>query len=216
MAEVMLTRRVALGTLGAGGGLAVLAACKIVPIAETGGQDAGFDAKGYAGELWTSEALPHFELAARPVAEVLTAIAADIGTAGSAYGYRPATEGSPWSFVVSGRGMVTAKNTASRAGTLTVAVEGTAPPLEVVIQIGPVVRGNAVRDSLPFVSFKDFTNQLEFADVGKAFTALAVARTTAAAQAAAAGDTVTFLGVMSLNTSSERILVTPVSLQAGG
>lgn len=217
MTEGFPRRREVLRAVVAGGGLLILAGCKIVSIAENDQQQtAGFDAPAYAAGLWTAEALPHFESAAKPVAEVISAVAADIGAAGASYGYRPATEGSPWTFIVSGRGTVTAKNTESRAGTLSVAIEGTAPPLEVAVQIGPVVRGNAVRDSLPFVSFKDFTNQLEFADVGKAFTALSVAGTTEAAQAAAVGDTVTFVGVMSLNTSADRVLVTPVSLQVGG
>lgn len=216
MADVMLTRRGALKALAIGGGLLALSACKIVPIGDKIGETAAFDATGYAEGLWASQALPHFASAAKPIVDVLPAIAADIGAAGATYGYRPATEGSAWTFVVSGRGTVTAKNTESRAGTLTVAVEGAAPPLEVAMQIGPVVRGNAVRDSLPFVSFKDFTNQLEFADVGKAFTALSVTATTEAAQAAAVGDVVTFIGVMSLNTSSDKILVTPVSLEIGG
>lgn len=195
-------------------GFTLLSGCKIVAIGDTEGQGGGFDAITYAEKLWASQALPHFQSGAKPVTQVIEAIAADIDAAGATYGYRPATEGSPWTFIVSGSGKATAKNTESRAGTLTVAIDGAAP-LEVALQVGPVVRGNAVRDSLPFVSFKDFTNQLEFADVGKAFTALSVAATADAAKAAKVGDTVTFTGVMSLNTSSDKILVTPVALQVG-
>jgi predicted lipoprotein len=38
----------------------------------------------------------------------------------------------------------------------------------VAIQIGPVLRGTALRDALPFVRFTDFVNQLEFAAVANA------------------------------------------------
>ena len=36
------------------------------------------------------------------------------------------------------------------------------------IQIGPVLRGTALRDALDFVRFTDFVNQLEFAGVANA------------------------------------------------
>src|SRR5690606_15802269 len=107
---------------------------------------------------------------------------------------------SAWTFVVTGTGTVTAKNTKSRAGTLDVTLDGAAPPTQVEVQIGPIIRGNAIRDSLPFVSFNDFTNQLEFADAGKALTALALKAIEAEAASITEGQKVTFVGAMSLNT----------------
>ncbi|SEP74046.1 Predicted lipoprotein [Devosia sp. YR412] len=188
-----------------------LSGCKILPIAdEAETAAAGFNAQAYAAELWTGRALPHFVEAAKPVAEVLPAIGADLAAAGAEFGYR-AGEGSPWSFVVSGTGVVSAKNVESRAGTLEVAVDGLADP--VVLQIGPVIRGNAVRDGLPFVTFQDFTNQIEYADVGKALTALALEGFSGNAEAIAVGDTVNFTGAMSLAGASDKLLVTPVTLE---
>src|SRR5690606_28126324 len=135
---------------------------------------------------------------------------ADLEAAGTEFGYR-AGEGSPWSFIVSGEGVVAAENTESRAGTLDVTVEGLADP--VVLQIGPVIRGNAVRDALPFVSFQDFTNQLEYADAGKALTALALGGIAANAETIAVGDSVTFTGSVSLSKSSDRLQITPIVLE---
>ena len=40
---------------------------------------------------------------------------------------------------------------------------------EATVQIGPAMRGTAIRDALDFVSFGDFTNQIDFARFGKAF-----------------------------------------------
>ncbi|MGB3339804.1 MAG: DUF2291 domain-containing protein, partial [Devosia sp.] len=188
-----------------------LTGCKILPIAEdNAAATAGFDAASYAAELWTTQALPHFADSARPVAEVLQAIGADLPAAGTQFGYR-AGEGSPWSFIVSGTGPVAAKNTESRAGTLEVAVEGLAEP--VVLQIGPVIRGNAVRDALPFVSFKDFTNQIEYANAGKALTALAVEGFTAGVEAIAVGDMVSFTGAISMAGAADKLQVTPISIE---
>ncbi|WP_108395389.1 DUF2291 family protein [Devosia submarina] len=188
-----------------------LAGCKIVPIAEEqAAAPAGFDAASYADGIWTTQALPFFSETARPVAEVLPAVIADLQAAGTQFGYR-AGEGSPWSFVVNGTGEVIAKNTESRAGTLKVAVEGLAEP--VLVQIGPVIRGNAVRDALPFVSFKDFVNQIEYANAGKALTALAYAAITQSAEAVAVGDVVTFTGAIAISRAGDPVMVTPVSLE---
>lgn len=188
-----------------------LAGCKIVPIAEEqAAAPAGFDASGYADGIWAGQALPFFSETARPVAEVVPAILADLEAAGPQFGYR-AGEGSPWSFVVNGTGEVVAKNTESRAGTLEVAVEGVAEP--VVVQMGPVIRGNAVRDALPFVSFKDFVNQIEYANAGKALTALAYAAISQGAEAVAVGDVVTFTGAIAVSRPGDAVMVTPVSLE---
>ena len=188
-----------------------LAGCKIVRIAEQEvAAPAGFDAGSYAEGIWTSQVLPYFAENARPVGDVVPAIIADLDGAGAQFGYRSG-EGSPWSFVVSGTGEVTAKNTESRAGTIELAVEGVAEP--VVIQIGPVIRGNAVRDALPFVSFKDFVNQLEYANAGKALTALAAEGFAANVEAIAIGDRVSFTGSISVSRGGDALLVTPVVLE---
>jgi len=187
-----------------------LTGCKIVQIADQEtAAPAGFDANSYVAGLWESQALPHFKQSAKPVTEVLPAIASDFAAAGSNLGYR-AGEGSPWSFVVTGTGKVVAKNTESRAGTLEVQVDGIEAP--VVLQIGPVIRGNAVRDALPFVSFKNFTNQIEFANAGKALTATALAGFSPNVEAIKVGDTVRFTGALSLSSKSDAPLVTPIEL----
>jgi len=35
------------------------------------------------------------------------------------------------------------------------------------VQLGPVFRGTALRDALPFIRFGDFTNQMEYAAVSR-------------------------------------------------
>ena len=192
----------------------LLTGCKIVPIADVGQVETKtFDGPAYAQNIWTSKALPFLSSSAKPLPQVLSAIRADLNAAGETFGYRPATEGSPWTFVVAATGTVTKINTTSRAGTLSLAVEGMAPADEVTVQIGPVVKGNAVRDALPFVSFKDFVNQLEFADAGKALTALALAAIAPTVTTIAVGDKVELLGATSPLSAAAPLLVTPVSLK---
>jgi len=69
--------------------------------------------------------------------------------------------------VVYGRGRVVEANIRSRAGTATVDV-GAA---RVVVQIGPVLTGTAIRDALPALGFDRFVNQLQHADVGNELNA---------------------------------------------
>jgi predicted lipoprotein len=75
---------------GAGGSaFASLAGCKVVPIAEGGAPAGGFDAKTWAADLWSSKVLPYFATQAKPLADVLKALAGDLDEAGKQYGYRP-------------------------------------------------------------------------------------------------------------------------------
>ena len=208
MASRCVTAVVVAMSLGIG-----LSGCKIVPISEESSlQDVGFDAEGYAAGLWDEQVLPYFEAEAEPAAIVIPSIVADLDAAGETHGYRPG-EGSPWAFIVSGTGTVEAINTESRAGTLDVALDGAEPALTVTLQIGPVIRGNAIRDSLPFVSFKDFVNQLEYADAGKALTALAAENFSGALDGLEIGDMVSFSGAITMARSSDRLQVTPVELE---
>jgi predicted lipoprotein len=40
---------------------------------------------------------------------------------------------------------------------------------DITLQIGPVIKDTGIRDALSFISFTDFTNQLEFARLSNAF-----------------------------------------------
>ena len=154
-----------------------LSGCKIVPNdqrARTEGSSAnqtaeGFNAAGYVDSVWASQLTPHFDSKANDLATVIAAVKADLDKAGHDYGHRAASEGSPWSFAVKSTGKVVSVNTESRAGTLIVEIASDAGPQQITLQIGPVVKGTAIRDSLPFFSFANVTNQIEFAQVGRAF-----------------------------------------------
>ncbi|MFM9857719.1 DUF2291 domain-containing protein [Pseudoxanthobacter sp. M-2] len=195
--------------------LALLAGCKIVPIADHVAGNQKPDMGAQAAVLWEGQGRAFFSEAARPLPEVLAAIDGGLSTAGPLYGRRQNAEGAPWTFVVSGGGQIVEKNTASRAGTITLTLDGTSPPRDIVLQIGPVIRGNSVRDSLPFVSFEDFENQLDYAEMGKALNALVLAAIADPAATAVAGGTANFIGVVSLTSPSDKILVTPVVLEVG-
>ena len=202
-----------------------LSGCKIVPDdqrAKTTGSSAnqtaeGFNAPGYVDSVWASQLTPHFDSKANDLATVIAAVKADLDKAGHDYGHRAASEGSPWSFAVKSTGKVVSVNTESRAGTLIVEIASDAGPQQITLQIGPVVKGTAIRDSLPFFSFANVTNQIEFAQVGRAFNERALKEVEKPlAELKTPGTAVEFKGAISLTSVPETFVVTPVSLKAAG
>ena len=164
----------------------------------------------FVDPLWTSKLLPVFDEKAQDIAKVLPEIRADPNAAGEKYGRREATN--PYNYMVKGTGKVTQINTASQAGTATIEI----PELteKVALQIGPVVRGTALRDSTGLVSFNQFSNQLDYADVSKEMNSRALKTAFAGAPAASlAGKTVTFYGAFTFDPHSKSpILITPVKI----
>ncbi|CQI90354.1 putative lipoprotein [Yersinia rohdei] len=63
-------------------------------------------------------------------------------------------------------GKVVAVDTEGREGVMKVAVEGD----EQVLQLGPIVKGNAIRDASTFIRFEDFKNQVQYAQLSKALS----------------------------------------------
>lgn len=203
------TRRAVLAALG----LVVLGGCKILPIKTVEEDEAPkFSGPEVVDQLWDSKVLPAVDKKANDIVTVLDAIAADLDKAGAEYGHRPADEGSPWSFIVKGRAVIKQKNTQSRAGTLTIEVATASGLVPVTIQIGPVIKGNALRDAMPFVNFQDFTNQIQFAEVGRAFNAHALTDLGPAIAAVAEGQDIAFTGAFSMNRPTDKVLVTPILL----
>ncbi|MBO9545925.1 DUF2291 family protein [Caulobacter sp.] len=192
--------------------LPVVSACKVIPIAADRAarerQAGSFDATRYVDAVWGAQAAPYWNKQAKPLAELTAQIDKDIAAADG----RQAGDGSPWTFVANGEGQVTAVKTNARAGAVTVTVDG--KPVEVVV--GPVVSGSALRDSLPFVTFNDFSNQIAFAEVGGALTKRALRQARPAAEGLKPGDRVRFQGVFQLGKAGDPVVVTPVRLERVG
>lgn len=147
-----------------------LAACKILPTGTRPGGEkpAAFDPDAMVAEIWDSKVLPYLETRAGPFAEVKKAAEADPAAAGAKYGNVRKQANSPWTYVVAIEGRIVASNTESRAATIDVDVDNDGKA-DARVQIGPAIRGTALRDALDFVDFNSFTNQIDYAQFGKAF-----------------------------------------------
>lgn len=196
--------------------LPAVGGCKVVSIAEDRTlrerTASGFDAHRYAETIWTARALPYWTERQQPIGAVLTQARRDLPAAGRAHGRR-AGDGSPWMFVVDGEGVVEAIEP-GRRGRLVLSLPGT--PERIGLQSGPVVSGAALRDSLPFIQFDDFANQLAYADVAQALTQKALDQVGPATRALSVGDRVRFQGVAPLLEPADEVVVTPYSLSRVG
>ena len=146
-----------------------LAACKILPTGETpGGKKAVFDPDKAVADIWQPKVIPYLQGKAGAFAEVAAMAKADPAAAGAKYGNPKKQANSPWTYAVKLDGKIVAANTESRAATVDVDVDGDGKA-DARVQIGPAIRGTALRDALDFVDFNSFTNQIDYAQFGKAF-----------------------------------------------
>jgi predicted lipoprotein len=82
------------------------------------------------------------------------------------------------------------------------------------MQIGPVIKDTAIRDSLDFLSFTDFTNQIEFARLSNSFNKVVNRDVTSKLDREnLMGKRITFWGAFTQLQDSDLIRVTPVLLE---
>jgi predicted lipoprotein len=178
--------------------------------AQPGSQPTESAAAKFVDPIWATKVLPTIQEKAQDIAKILPEIRADPDTAGQRYGRREATN--PYNYMVKGTGKVTEVHTESQAGTAILEIPGLQE--KVALQVGPVVRGTALRDATGAVSFNQFTNQLDYADVSKEMNARALKAAFASADPKSiAGRTLKFLGAFTFDPHSKSsILITPVRI----
>ena len=202
--------------------LVPLAACKIVktpdpeqpaaegapPTAASGSDEARMSAR--AAEIWEPQVAPYIAAKATDIATLHAALV-DGPDAAASYGFRPAAEGSPWNFIAKGEGKVVAEDRQSRAAKLDLDTDGDGKG-DVTVQLGPVMKGTALRDSLNFLVFTDYRDQIEFAKLARALNDHAHAGLKLP-EGDLTGRSVAFSGPFTIRTKGEAILLTPVTLE---
>ena len=195
-----------------------LASCRLVATSEVlahakGKGAAAFDPDTMVAGMWAAKVVPYLDKKAGGFAEVRALASKDPAAAGARFGHREDSDGAPWTYVVRLEGTVIAANLESRAASIEVDATG-GGKADATVQIGPVIRGTALRDALDFVKFGDFTNQIEFAQFGKAFNAH-VQRTALEKlpRDALVGKRVRVLGAYTATPGGSPPLVTPASLE---
>ena len=135
--------------------------------ATAGGRATAFDASAAVATMWQAQVLPTLQARAGALAELRQALLANPDPAGALHGHRERGEGAPWNFAVKLEGQVLAVERDPTTGALALDIDGDGHA-DALVQIGPVLRGTALRDSLPFISFSAYTNQIEYAQIANA------------------------------------------------
>ncbi len=198
-----------------------LTGCKIVPDPDPSGEEA--TAAGdqsdegrmaaYAAAAWEPKVLPVVAEKLIPLSTLRPLLVADANAAGQAHGLRQPSETNPWNFAVSGGGTIVGGRTESRAAKLEVDTDGDGKG-DVTVQLGPVIRGTAIRDAMPFIIFTDFRDQIEFAKLANALNAEAHSRATFP-EGEIIGQKIRFEGLFTLQGKGEKIELVPTAVSYG-
>jgi predicted lipoprotein len=198
-----------------------LGACKIVatPKKQAGGAEngdaGGFDPNAMVSAIWDAKVIPYLTAKAGALPEVMALARSNPDEAGRKYGYRAKEGSEPWTFAVKVEGRIVSAETASRAATISVDTKGDGK-VAAIVQIGPAMRGTALRDSLDFVSFNDFKNQIDYAQFGKAFNQRVVQTILShLPRDSLVGRNVSILGAFTLEAGDQPPLVAPAQLTLG-
>jgi predicted lipoprotein len=201
------------------GSILVLSGCDLATVrpldpetgkAIIGDEDEEFDAERFVDSIWQDPLLTTVRSDAVELQELLPALDDDREGASERFGN---LQGSNYSFLVKGRGQVLEVDTSSRAGLMHVDLEPTDGAREVTLAIGPVIRGTALRSALPFISFNDFVNQIEYAQVSNQLNARVVDDILDAIEPAElVGETIEFYGAFTL-VDLDEVVITPVEIE---
>jgi len=173
----------------------------------------GGDMEALVSDIWVDQVLPHLQQSATDMAVLSDAIAAEPDAAGEAHGYRPTSEGSPWNFAASVKGKVVSARLDTRAATADVDVDGDGTA-DARLQLGPVIRGTALRDILPFVDFTSFSDQIEFAQLSRALNSRAYdTAMKTLSRDTLEGAMVEAVGAFTVRGDGPPYLITPVSMK---
>ncbi|MGV3551616.1 DUF2291 family protein [Rhizobium sp.] len=127
-----------------------------------------FNPDKMVADIWDAKVLPYFDERAGTFPEVAALIASNLDEAAAKYGHKEKQGSAPWTFAAKVDGTIVAAETKSRAGYVDVDVDADGKA-DIRVSIGPAIRGTAIRDSLKFVNFNEFKNQIEWAQFGKSF-----------------------------------------------
>lgn len=174
--------------------------------------EVAFNAGDNVAEIWTSSALPNLQEKAVDLAEFLREADGNLKSLANRYGKYSMGDSGELSYTVRGTAVVKEVVTDKKAGYLLVDLEDYDGAETIKLQIGTVYKGSAVRDSLDFICFEDYKNQVDYAAVSQSIHDLLQHSVIDAIDISSLqGKQISFLGCFTVNQKDE-LLITPVEL----
>lgn len=171
----------------------------------------GFSPEAYVDGIWEEQFLPTINEEAQEIGVLLAALESDEEGAIEQFGNRTST--GAYSFMAYGEAQVLELDRSSRVGLAPMDLAPYDGEADVFLAIGPVLRGNALRDAVGFIVFNDFTNQVEFAGVSTALKdRIAVDVLEATDLDSLVGSTIRFVGAFTYD-DPEEVVIMPVSIE---
>jgi predicted lipoprotein len=165
-----------------------------------------FDPAAFGAQNYQAKVVPAIQAAAVDLPVLLKALADDKDAAGQKYGKRQGT--GPYTFAVKATG----KAGQAKSGLLPVTVKGLPDDTRVSLQTGPAINGTALRDAAGFITFGQFTNQVEYADAATALNNEMRDKLLKGLDVAALdGKDISFVGAFTLLTP-QTVTITPVAI----
>ena len=171
-----------------------------------------FNAAESVEAIWKSQAVPELKEKAVELPKLLTEANGTLKSVAGKYGKYSMGDSGELGFVVKGTGQVTEVNTEKKAGYMVVQLDGYSGPMIVKLQIGSVFKGAALRDSLSFIKYEDYTNQVDWAKISQSIHDVVAKDVIAPANVTELkGKTIEFTCAFTVDKPDE-ILVTPAEL----
>jgi predicted lipoprotein len=171
------------------------------------------DTAAYLAEHLEPTILPEIDERKIDLSTLLEASKDGWDKAGELYGEKKGDIGAVFNFIVQDTALVKEVNTESRNGYIIVGVEGNPTDYTIRISIGPVLRGTSIRDSIKFVDFNHFVNQMDFAELANALNRYGNENVTKNVDVTALkGKTIEFTGSFS-QPDGDEISIMPIFME---
>ncbi len=178
--------------------------------------DSGKDMKGYVKDIWASKIVPEFDQNAQELSVVLAGLKEDPEGFAAKFGKRN-NDFSPMNYIVKGKAVVKQMKTKSAAGAIVLDVKDLSGKKDVIIQVGPVIKKSAIRDSLSFIDFNDFQNQIEFGELSKEIKNYILENIVSdIKEKDLVGKEIMFEGAFTYDKRGGKVLISPVKISVEG
>jgi predicted lipoprotein len=191
---------------------ASLSGCKLVKTsdAEAGG-NAADPIAALVETTFDAKLVPALRDKAVDLAALRDAIKGGLDKAGENHGVRVGGAGGGWNFPVKGTATVVNENRSSKAAAAEIDIDGDGMA-DAALQLGPVIKGTALRDTTNLYDFSTFRDQIEYARLGRALNDKAISKLPGP-DMTLKGKRINFLGAVVIRSAGEKPLIMPVSIE---